>query len=90
MIHSVLMYVLYVRLLFQSQGFEYMRKVATSTSKRARHLLRAAQYNVARAYFQGYGVRQSDEEAEKLVILLVFSTQTFICLYYIFMFFSIR
>ena len=53
--------------MLQKKGFEYMRTVASSTSKHAHHLLRAAQYNVGRAYFQGYGVKQSDADAEKWV-----------------------
>ena len=44
-----------------------MIQVATSTSKRAQHLVRAAQYNVGRAFYQGFGVQQSDEEAERYV-----------------------
>ena len=43
-----------------------MRKIALSEDKRVRHLVCAAQFNLGRAYFQGYGVdRQSDAEAEK-------------------------
>ncbi len=42
-----------------------MIKIASATHPKARHLVRAAQYNTGRAYFQGYGVRQSDDEAEK-------------------------
>jgi TPR repeat protein len=45
-----------------------MLKVATSTSSRAQHLVRCAQYNVGRAYYQGHGVRRSDEEAERFAI----------------------
>jgi len=37
-----------------------------SDDKRASNLVNAAQYNLGRAYFQGYGVdRQSDVDAEK-------------------------
>lgn len=50
----------------QKKAVEYIRKIATSEEKRAKHLLNAAQYNLGRAYFQGYGVeRQSDAEAER-------------------------
>ncbi len=42
-----------------------MMKVASSTSPKTRHLLRAAQYNIGRAYFQGYGVIHADDEAER-------------------------
>lgn len=51
------------------KGFEYMMVIATTSSKKAQHLLRAAQYNIGRAYFQGYGVKQSDELAEKYWLL---------------------
>ncbi|XP_033633027.1 LRP2-binding protein-like [Asterias rubens] len=50
-------------------GFESMMKVASSSSKRAKHLVPFAQYNVGRAYFEGYGVKQSDAEAEKWWLL---------------------
>lgn len=42
-----------------------MFRIAKSTSKMASHLKHHAQYNVGRAYFEGYGVGQSDEEAER-------------------------
>jgi len=42
-----------------------MMKIASSTSPRVKHLLHAAQYNIGRAYFQGYGVRRSDDDAER-------------------------
>lgn len=45
-----------------------MTRVAQSDDKDARHIRFAALYNIGRAYFQGYGVRQSDEQAEKFVI----------------------
>jgi TPR repeat protein len=45
-----------------------MFQVANSTSSRAKHLIRSAQYNVGRAYYEGYGVRRSDEEAERFVV----------------------
>ena len=43
-----------------------MSKVALSDEKNARFIKCAALYNLGRAYFQGFGVRQSDEQAEKL------------------------
>ena len=49
----------------QQKGFDLMTEVASNTTKKGRHLVRAAQYNLGRAYFQGYGCRQSDEAAEK-------------------------
>jgi len=50
----------------QKRGFEYMHRVATSCEALASHLVRAAQFNVGRAYFQGAGVRRSISEAERL------------------------
>lgn len=52
------------------KGVEYLRKIATCDAKNVRHLVRAAQYNLGRAYFQGYGVeRQSDQDAERWWLL---------------------
>ena len=42
-----------------------MEAVAESTDTKAEHLIRTAQFNVGKAYFQGFGVRQSDDQAEK-------------------------
>ncbi|XP_046565674.1 LRP2-binding protein-like [Haliotis rubra] len=51
-------------------GVEYLMHIATSTVRQAKHLKHAAEYNIGRAYFQGYGVRrQSDEEAERWWLL---------------------
>ncbi|KAL8615817.1 hypothetical protein ACOMHN_048525 [Nucella lapillus] len=45
---------------------ELMQKLASSTSRHAKHLLPGVRFNIGRAYFQGYGVKpQSDSEAEK-------------------------
>lgn len=50
----------------QKQGVEFLEKIATCELKQVKHLVRAAQYNMGRAYFEGYGVpRQSDKEAER-------------------------
>ncbi|OWF38358.1 LRP2-binding protein-like [Mizuhopecten yessoensis] len=52
------------------QAIEYLKKIESSNAKHAKHLVRAAQFNIGRAYFQGYGVhRQSDEMAEKYWLL---------------------
>ena len=48
-----------------------MMEVAKSKSLRAIHLKHYAQYNVGRAYFEGYGVRQDNEEAERLIFRAV-------------------
>ncbi|XP_038046558.1 LRP2-binding protein-like isoform X2 [Patiria miniata] len=50
-------------------GFGYLMKIASSGSKRAKHLIPFARFNVGRAYFEGYGVKQSDSEAEKWWLL---------------------
>ena len=53
---------------FQKCAVEYLSKIAHSDARQAQHLKRAAQYNLGRAYFEGYGVtRQSDDEAERSV-----------------------
>lgn len=52
-----------------SKGFSYMLEVAQSQKKRDSHVIPSAQYNVGRAYFQGFGVRQSDSEAERWWVL---------------------
>ena len=49
----------------QAKGFEYMMKVATASAKASEPLIRAAQYNIGRAYYMGYGAKQSNEMAEK-------------------------
>jgi len=52
------------------KAVEYIKKIAESDAKQAKHLKRAAQFNLGRAFFQGYGIaRQSDAEAERLWIL---------------------
>jgi len=43
-----------------------MLRVAKSCEARAGHLVRAAQFNIGRAYYQGCGVRRSVSEAERL------------------------
>ncbi|ESO98363.1 hypothetical protein LOTGIDRAFT_84170, partial [Lottia gigantea] len=53
-----------------TEGMECLLKVASCKSKSVKHLLPALQYNIGRAYFQGFGVkRQSDAEAEKWWLL---------------------
>ena len=42
-----------------------MKEVAESTHPDATHLIPFAQYNVGRAFYEGFGVKQSDAEAEK-------------------------
>lgn len=48
-----------------SKGFDLMMEVAESSKRVDAHLVPSAQYNIGRAFFQGFGVRQSDEEAVK-------------------------
>ncbi|XP_014668292.1 PREDICTED: LRP2-binding protein-like [Priapulus caudatus] len=47
------------------KGFELMMDVASSKSKHDQGLVAVAEYNIGRAYFQGYGVKQSDFDAER-------------------------
>ena len=49
----------------QKTGFDYMMKVAMAIAKASEPLIRAAQYNIGRAYYMGYGAKQSNEMAEK-------------------------
>jgi TPR repeat protein len=51
------------------RGFELMHRVATSDAARAYHLVRVAQFNVGRAYYQGYGTKRSDDDAERFWLL---------------------
>ena len=48
-----------------------MMEVATNTQKKGRHLVRAAQYNIGRAYFQGFGCKQSEKLAERYIVVTV-------------------
>eukprot|EP00069_Balaena_mysticetus_P011866 bmy_00307T0 len=50
----------------KEKGVEYMKKIVDSPCPKARHLQFAAAYNLGRAYYEGKGVKQSDEEAERL------------------------
>ncbi|XP_070539867.1 LRP2-binding protein-like [Ptychodera flava] len=50
-------------------GVEFMLQIASSTSKRVKHIVHAAQYNVGRACLEGYGIKQSDSEAERWWLL---------------------
>ena len=51
-------------LCLQEKGFKYLLEVANLTSTEVSHLIHCAEYNIARAYFEGFGVKQSDTEAE--------------------------
>ncbi|XP_078222278.1 LRP2-binding protein isoform X2 [Callithrix jacchus] len=51
------------------KGVEYMRKIIDSPCPNARHLKFAAAYNLGRAYYEGKGVKQSNEEAERLWLI---------------------
>ena len=46
-----------------------MKEVAESKSPDAAHLIPHAQYNIGRAFYEGFGTRQSDAEAEKYFLL---------------------
>ena len=49
----------------QEKGFNFLKEIAQSTSPEAAHLIPFAQYNVGRAYYEGFGIKQSDLEAER-------------------------
>lgn len=49
----------------QVKGFEHLKEIAESANPDAAHLIPFAQYNVGRAYYEGFGVKQSDKEAER-------------------------
>ncbi|CAG5122290.1 unnamed protein product, partial [Candidula unifasciata] len=51
------------------EGMECMFAICASESRLASHLISAAQYNLGRAYYQGFGEYQSDKEAEKWFLL---------------------
>lgn len=47
------------------KGFQFLKEIAESSSTDAAHLIPFAQYNVGRAFYEGFGVKQSDAEAER-------------------------
>ena len=51
--------------LWKEKGVEYMKKIVDSPCPKARHLQFAAAYNLGRAYYEGKGVKRSNEEAER-------------------------
>ena len=53
----------------QEKGFQLLKEVAESTNPDAAHLIPYAQYNVGRAYYEGFGVKQSDAEAERWLLV---------------------
>ncbi|XP_062569240.1 LRP2-binding protein-like [Saccostrea cucullata] len=53
----------------EKAAVEYLKKIAHSDSKHAKHLKYSALFNIGRAYFQGYGVKQSDDEALRYWLL---------------------
>eukprot|EP00076_Gallus_gallus_P013530 XP_015132051.1 LRP2-binding protein isoform X2 [Gallus gallus] len=53
----------------EEKGVEYMKKILSSDSPAARHLRFAAAYNLGRAHYEGYGVKHSTEEAERLWLI---------------------
>ncbi|XP_042727581.1 LRP2-binding protein isoform X2 [Lagopus leucura] len=53
----------------EEKGVEYMKKILYSDSPEARHLRFAAAYNLGRAHYEGYGVKHSTEEAERLWLI---------------------
>ena len=84
---------------FKKRGFDLMMEVATNTQKKGRHLVRAAQYNIGRAYFQGFGCKQSEKLAERYIVVtvllytvttlhLIWSSKTSIHIFECFLFYS--
>ncbi|XP_030048511.1 LRP2-binding protein [Microcaecilia unicolor] len=53
----------------KQKGLEYMLKIVCCENLKAKHLKSAAAFNVGRAYFEGFGVGHSDEEAERWWLL---------------------
>ena len=52
------------------EGVQCMLKVANHTSQgKYKKLVHQAQYNVGKAFYQGFGVKQSDKEAETYWLL---------------------
>uniref|UniRef100_UPI00398F897D LRP2-binding protein isoform X2 n=1 Tax=Pristiophorus japonicus TaxID=55135 RepID=UPI00398F897D len=52
-----------------AKGVEYMKRIINSDDPHAQHLKFAAYYNMGRASFEGFGMQQSDTEAERLWLL---------------------
>ena len=56
-----------ISLPWQSLAFDFMKSI--SCDPMAGHLAYCALYNMGRAYYEGFGVKQSDDEAEKCWLL---------------------
>ncbi|XP_029442779.1 LRP2-binding protein [Rhinatrema bivittatum] len=50
-------------------GLEHMLRIVCSKNPKAKHIKCAAAYNVGRAYFEGFGVKHCDAEAERWWLL---------------------
>ncbi|XP_062514416.1 LRP2-binding protein-like [Corticium candelabrum] len=46
-----------------AKGCDYMRQVIDNENRKIEHLIPSAQFNLGRAYLEGYGVAQSDDDA---------------------------
>lgn len=44
-----------------------MKRIVNTSSPKTRHLKFAAAYNLGRAYYEGYGIQTSEEEAERYI-----------------------
>ena len=64
-IHLYILFNVLILCSLQVKGFELLKEVAESTNPDAAHLTPFAQYNVGRAYYEGFGVKQSDKQAER-------------------------
>lgn len=49
-----------------------MKAVAACKKISSKHLVHSAEFNVGRAYFQGYGIRTDYPEAERYVFQFLF------------------
>ena len=48
-----------------ARAVSLMKEVVASSVSNHEKLIHCAEYNIGRAYYEGFGVKQSDEEAEK-------------------------
>ncbi|XP_077158358.1 LRP2-binding protein isoform X2 [Paroedura picta] len=53
----------------EKKGVEYMKKIISAESPKARHLKFAAAYNLGRAYWEGCGTAILENEAERLWLI---------------------
>lgn len=49
----------------KEKRFQFLKQIEESSSPDATHLVPFAQYNIGRAFYEGFDVKQSDTEAER-------------------------